>query len=218
MKMSSPERRRFEGRPIAEHGPQDVDPPSSQRDESLGVPLALPSLAVVEGSGVGRVAQAGERREEEDPLEYLVAAAHPAVVANPLAGVAGRRDEPCVGSELVGALEDREVSSYGRQELGPEERTDAGQASEDPGLGAVEKTTRYLLVQSEEALFEGEDLPGDLGDDAAGDLLGWQLDALGLRRSEDPLRQLVGSLDAAPFEVGGEALMPRPADLVAGLW
>src|SRR5215211_5596115 len=200
MKMSSPERRRFEGRPIAQHGPQDVDPPSSQRDESLGVPLALPSLAVVEGPGVSRGAQAGERREEEDPLERLVAAAHSSVVANPLAGVAGRRDEPCVGSELVGALEDREVSD-GRQELGPEDRTDAGQASEDPGLGAVEKTARYLLVQSEEALFEGEDL------------LGGQLDALGFRRSEGPLRQLVGPLDAAPFEVGGEALMPRPADL-----
>ncbi len=70
MKMSSPERRRFEGRPIAQHGPQDVDPPSGKRDETLGVPLSLPPLAVVEGPGVRRGAQAGERREEEDPLGF----------------------------------------------------------------------------------------------------------------------------------------------------
>jgi hypothetical protein len=59
MKMSSPERR-FEGSSVTQHRPQDVDPATSQSDQSLGVPFALPPLALVEGSGVGRASKAGE--------------------------------------------------------------------------------------------------------------------------------------------------------------
>lgn len=91
MKMSSC-RRNLEGDLVAQHRSQNVDPPSSQCEQSLGVLLALPSLAVVEGPGVRRRAQAGERQLVEDPLEDLVAPAHPAVVADPLAGVLGGWD------------------------------------------------------------------------------------------------------------------------------
>ena len=183
MKMSSPAEEGLEGGSVAQHRPQDVDPPSRQRDQGLGVPLALTSLAVVEGPGVRRAAQAGKRRVVEDPFEDLVPPAHPAVVAHPLAGVTGGRDETRVGGELVGALEGREVS-HTHQELGPEDRTHARQAREDPSLGTGEKTPRNLLVEGSEAFLEGEDLFGELGADRGGDLLGGQADALGSGRGE----------------------------------
>src|SRR5215211_3503107 len=170
MKMSSPERRRFESRSVAQHRPQDVDPSSGERDEGLGVPLALLPLAIVEGSGVRRATQAGESRQEEDALEE--------VVAHPLAGVASGRDQTGVGGELVGAREGRKITD-GHKKLGPEDRTDAGQAREYPDLGAFEKTARYLPIHAGQALLEGEDLSGEFGADAGGDLLGGQLDALG---------------------------------------
>jgi hypothetical protein len=113
---------------------------------------------------------------------------------------------------LVGAIEDREIA-HGHQELSPKERPDAGQASEDLGLGALEKTGCYLLVQSGEALLEGEDLVGDFRDDAGGDLLGRQLDVLGPGGGEGLFGEGVGPIDATLLEVGGYPLMPRPADL-----
>ena len=88
MKMSSC-RRDLEGGLVAQHRPHYVDPPTSQRDEGLGVLLALPPLAVVEGPGVGRRAQAGKSRLVEDSLEDLVTTTHPTVFADPLAGVVG---------------------------------------------------------------------------------------------------------------------------------
>ena len=174
MKMSSC-RRDLEGGFVAQHRPQDVHPSASQRYESLGVFLALLSLAVVEGPGAGRGAQAGESRLVENPFENLVAPAHPAVVAYPLAGVASGRDEAGVGSELVGALKGRELA-HAYQEFGTEDRTHAGQAREDPGLGSGEKTARYLSVEGADAPFEDECLLGEFGADRGGDALGRQHD------------------------------------------
>jgi hypothetical protein len=42
----------LEGASVTQHRPQHVDPPTRQRDESLGVLPALGSLAVVESSGL----------------------------------------------------------------------------------------------------------------------------------------------------------------------
>jgi len=84
MTMSSRDGR-FESLLVADHGPEDVDPPSSQSYEGLGVPFTLRTLAVVERPGRRRT-QAGEGRLVEDPLEHPVSAAHPPVV--PRAGVA----------------------------------------------------------------------------------------------------------------------------------
>src|SRR5215217_6105519 len=67
------------------------DPPTSEGDHCLGVPLALSPLTVVESPGLRDATQAGERRLVEDPLENPVAAAPLAVVSNPLTGVAGGR-------------------------------------------------------------------------------------------------------------------------------
>jgi hypothetical protein len=66
--------------------PTNVDPTVSEFDQSLSVPLAVGSLALVEGSGFRGTAQAGKLRLVQDPLEDLVASSHPAVAANPLAG------------------------------------------------------------------------------------------------------------------------------------
>jgi hypothetical protein len=215
MKMSSC-RRDLEGGLVAQHRPQDVDPPTSQCDQSLGVLFALPSLAVVEGPGVRRATQAGKRRLVEDPLEDLVAPAHPAVVAGPLAGVLGGRDEASVGGELVGALEGEEVS-HANQELGTEDRTHAWQASEYPSLGTGEKTPSELPVEGVDALLEGERLFGELGADRGGDVLGREGDALGLGRGEGLAGDVLGSLDAAVLEEGSEAPLAHTADGAWGL-
>jgi hypothetical protein len=52
MKMSSCGRTLLRGGPVVQHRPHHVDPPASESDEGLGVPLTLPSLRVVEGCGL----------------------------------------------------------------------------------------------------------------------------------------------------------------------
>ena len=138
MKMSS-RRSGLEGGSVTQHRPQDVHPPACQGDQGLGMPLAFGSLALVEGPGLRRAAQTGKSRLVEHPFEHLVAAAHPAVVAHPLAGISDGRDQPSISGEPVSALEGTEIS-HGDQKLGSEDRTNARQASEDPGLGTGEKT------------------------------------------------------------------------------
>jgi hypothetical protein len=55
MKMSS-RGAVLKGGSITQHRPHDVDPPTRQSDEGLGVPLALGPLALVEGPGRGGAA------------------------------------------------------------------------------------------------------------------------------------------------------------------
>jgi hypothetical protein len=169
MKMSS-SRLGLKGSPVTQHRPQYVDPPTCQSDECLSVPLALSPLALVEGSRVRSAAQACEGRLVEDPFESLVPSSHPFVVANPLTGVMGRRHQSGVGGELVGTREGSEVSD-GHEELGPEDQTHAGQASEDPGLGACEKTVPKFLIEGRDAPLEVEHLVSELGNDTGGDIL-----------------------------------------------
>ncbi len=90
---------------VAHHGPQHIDSPTGEGDHGLAVPLAFSPLAIVEGPTRLVVAQAGEGGLVEDLLEQLVAAAHPAVVTDPLARVVGGRDEPRVGGASRSALE-----------------------------------------------------------------------------------------------------------------
>src|SRR5215216_1969101 len=211
MKMSSC-RSGLEGSPVAQHRPQDVDPPTSESDESLDVSFAFGPLAIVEGPGLRRSAQAGECRLVEDVLQCLVPSPHSSIVAGPFAGVVGGGNETRVGGEMVGALEGREVSGRD-QELGSEGYSHPWQASEDVSLLSGEKTLPQLLVEGLDALLESERLTSEFGDDAGGELLGRQGDALGFGRGEGLLGESVGSLDAAVSEEGAEALTSRPSDL-----
>src|SRR5215207_2075 len=212
MKMSSPNRRRFEGSPVAQHRPQDVDPPAGEGDQGLSVFLAFPPLAVVEGSRLGRAAETSESGLVEDPFEQFVPAAHPFVVANPFAGVVGRRHQPGVGCEPVRVLEGGKVSC-GHQELRPEDRTHPRQAIEDRRLRTGEKTLLKLLVDAIDPVLESEHLFGQLGDYGGGDAFCGQGDTLGLGRGEGLARDAVGTLDTAVSEVGGETLAAHPTDL-----
>jgi hypothetical protein len=216
MKMSSPERRRFEGCSVAQHRPQDVDATARQGDQGLGVPLALRSLAVVESPGGGCAAETSKGRLPEDPLEDLIPPTHPTVVAATFAGVMGSRYEPGIGGESIGALKGPEVAG-GHQELGSEDRPHSWQANENRRLRAGEKTLPELLVEGSQTPFEFEDLSGELGDDGSGDLLGGQAHALRFGRTESFLGEPVGSFDAALFEVGGESFAAHPADGGGGL-
>jgi hypothetical protein len=92
------------------------------------------------------------------------------MLTHPLAGVTGCRDKTRVGGEPVGAREGADVA-HSDQELGPEDRPHARQASENPSLGTGEKTLPKLLVDGVYALLEAEDIFGEFGDDCGGDVL-----------------------------------------------
>jgi hypothetical protein len=92
------------------------------------------------------------------------------MVTHPLAGVMGRRDKTCVGSEPLSTLEGTDVA-HGHQKLGPEDRSHAWQANENPSLGTGEKTLPNLLVDALDTLLEAQDIFGELGNDRGGDVL-----------------------------------------------
>ena len=121
-------------------------------------------------------------------------------------------DQSSIGGEPVGTLEGREVSC-GDQKLCPEDRTHTRQASEDRGLRTGEKTLPNLLVDALDAIFEGEDLFGELANDAGGDVFGGQGNALGSGRLESLAGDVFGALDTAVSKVSSEALATHPADL-----
>ena len=128
MKMSS-RRACLEGGSVAQHCPHHVDPPAGERAQGLRVPLALGSLAVVEGSGLLRTTQAGKRRLVEDAFEGLVPSSHPATVTHLLARVTGRRDQTRVGGEMIGTFEGGADVGHTDHELGPEDRPHAWQTN-----------------------------------------------------------------------------------------
>jgi hypothetical protein len=145
---------------VAQHRPQNVDPPTRQRDESLSVSLALSPLAIVEDPRFRGTAQAGKGRLVEDPLEGLVAPTHPFVVTYPFAGVTGRRDKTCIGGEPLSTREGADVA-HSHQKLASEDRPHArASASEDSSLGTGEKTLPNLLIDALEVLLEAEDIFG----------------------------------------------------------
>src|SRR5215210_2834173 len=176
------------------------------------MPLTLSPLAIVEDPGLRGTAQTGEGRLVEDVLQCLVASPHSTVIADPFAGVVGGRYEAGVGGKLVGALEGREISRP-HQELGSEGYSHSGQASEDSRLLSGEKTLLELLIESLEALLEGEHLSGELGDDAGAYVLCGQDDALSLGRTEGLSGEGIGAFDAAVSEIGGDPLAASTADL-----
>ena len=72
-------------------------------------------------------------------------------------------------------------------------------------------------IEVVDALFEGESLFGELGADRGGDVLGREGDALGLGRGDGFVGDVLGSLDGAVFEEGGERLWPTRR-MAEGLW
>src|ERR671912_1785040 len=105
------------------------------------------------------------------------------MVTHPLAGVMGRRNQTCVGSEPLSTLEGTDVA-HGHQKLGPEDRSHAWQASENPSLGTGEKTLPNLLVDALDALLEAEDIFGEFCNYARGYLLCGKGDTLSLGRGQ----------------------------------
>jgi len=176
------------------------------------VALAFSFLAVVEGAGGRRATQAGERILLQGPFEEFVAPTHPVIVAGTFSGVVGCGDQPHIGGELIGALEGREVSNTD-QELGAEDRTHPRQASDDLRLLSGEKTLSQLRVEGLDASLGIEHLPGELGDNASGDVLRWKGDALGFGSCESLLRETIVTFDAAVSEVGSDPIAARAADL-----
>jgi hypothetical protein len=118
------------------------------------------------------------------------------VVAHPLTGVIGGGHQSGVGSEPVGTLEGTEIY-YSDQKLRSKKHAHTRQTGEDRCLRAGEKTPLQFLVDALDALLEGEDLSGELCNDARGNVLCGQANALGLGRTKCPVRYTAGSFDAA---------------------
>ena len=87
-----------------DHGEDDVAAAAGEADDSGVVLLAFGSLAVVEGSGVGR-AERCERGEEHGVFESVVASSRLGLAADRLPGLSGHGCEPGVGSEFVAGRE-----------------------------------------------------------------------------------------------------------------
>ena len=91
------------------------------------------------------------------------------------------------------------------------------QASKNPSLRTGEKTLPNLLIDALEAIFEGEDLIDELGNNAGGDVFDRQGNALGSGRLEGLAGDVFGTLDTAVSKVSSETLATYPADLCRSL-
>jgi hypothetical protein len=109
------------------------------------------------------------------------------------------------------------MSHTATRKQGPEDRTHAWQASENPSLRTVEKTLPKLLIEGVDALLEGEDLCSELRDDARGYLLCRQSNALGSGRGKCLVCYVCGPFDAAEPQVSGDTLVARSPKLRGSL-
>jgi hypothetical protein len=118
---------------VADQGPQDVDSAASEGDHGLGMAFALGALAVVKRPGVGVVTHAHQGGHVEDALKTPVTVARPVQFAVPLPGIVRCRSLTGEGRGPVRAAEVRQVVAHRGEELGTQQRTDAGHAGHDPG-------------------------------------------------------------------------------------
>jgi hypothetical protein len=113
---------------VAEHGEDDVAASAGEADQGGVVPLALGSLAVVEGLR-RRISQRGERGEEHGVLQPVVAPAALGFAVDGLAGLAGDWGQAGVGGQPGAVSEPGAVADLG-QDPGPGPRPDPGQGRE----------------------------------------------------------------------------------------
>src|SRR5215213_9497903 len=117
---------------------------------------------------------------------------------------------------MVSTVEGREVPNSD-EELGPEYRPHPWQASEDLGLRTVEKPLLDLLVYEFDVVLESQNLCGQLSNDAGGDRLARQGNALRLGGGKSLASDALESFDTAVSEVSGDALVSRSPELCRAL-
>ena len=131
--------------------PEHVDAAAGQGDDGLMVAFAFAAFAGVEGTASWRGKRA-EGRLVEDPLEVLVAASGPAVVAG-LAGLAQHRGQPGGGGELVGGGKAAKVACLS-DELGGQGGPHAGQAADEGRVRVAVEQLAEVGVQPGDPLAQ----------------------------------------------------------------
>lgn len=156
---------------VTYQGPQDVHSSAGQRKNCLGVPLAFGTLALVVATGRVAVADADERGGVEDALQPAVITPGPVQVAADVAGVAGHRGDTREAGQAVGASVAAHVTGRGCQELGAQQRADAGHAGDHFGEFVLAKPGRDEFVDLGDLLVEAHHLLRQGVDHLSGDLL-----------------------------------------------
>ena len=182
--------------------PEHVDAAAGQGDDGLMVAFAFAAFAGVEGTASWRGKRA-EGRLVEDPLEVLVAASGPAVVAG-LAGLAQHRGQPGGGGELVGGGKAAKVACLS-DELGGQGGPHAGQAADEGRVRVAVEQLAEVGVQPGDPLAAGKRLLGQLADQAGGQPLGGAGHLLGAGGGKGPIGQ---GVDVALGQAAGCCQVP----------
>lgn len=195
---------RLEGLSGLEDGPEYIDAPAGESDDSLMVSFSLASLAVVEGAAVV-VAERAEGRLVEDALEAFVAADGPTEEAG-LAGLAQDRRHATGRSQGVGGAEAREIACLD-DELCGEHDPHAGQAADEGRIRVALKQRLQLAVEFDQARAAGERLGGQFADQARSHALGRARDGLLVRSGERAIGEGIDlGQSAGGFEMAHQPL------------
>src|SRR5690242_12721008 len=182
---------------IPEHGVQDVDPASGEREDGLVVAFAFGSFAVVEGAA-GGVAERAERGLVEDAFEGLVGSASSLEIAD-LSGLFEDRCEAGGGGEVVWGGEAGEVACLG-DEFGGEGGPHPGQAADEGRVRVALQRRLEFAVQEGEAFAELAQFERELADEFGCDAFAGDGEALGSAGGERGVGEL---LDMPPREPAG---------------
>src|SRR5215211_317740 len=154
------------GLAVSEHGVEDVDASTCERDDGLVVAVSLNTKAGVEGLA-GGVAERAEGGLEEDPFERLVAARGTFQVAD-LAGLFEHRREPGDGGQAVGGRKAPDRACLG-DELGREGGPHPWQATDEGRVRVALKGGPELRVELGEPGPAAGGLERELADEFGGD-------------------------------------------------
>ena len=162
---------------VAEHGPDDVDPAASERDESLLVRFPFASFPVVERSRCRAVLQTGQRGEIAGAEQSAIEAAGPVEVATDPAGVPWDRRQAGDTREPINGVEAVQVAADVREECRGK-RPEPWQAQQHVGALVAGESFGDLGVEVDQFVVYHRDLGRQLGHQSRSDRLGCQCRAL----------------------------------------
>ena len=139
--------------PIAEHGPEHIDPPSSEGDERLLVSFPLAPFPVIEGAAFRRPQRAVGRLVKH-PLEMLVATSRAPEVTG-LAGLPEHRRQARRSGESVRRSEPVDRAGRGN-EVGREDDAHSREAAQQRAVGMTIHQSFQFAVDRDDACPRGQ--------------------------------------------------------------
>ena len=202
---------------VAEHGPDDIDSSSGERDYGLFVVLAFAAFAVVERVRDRVAARGGLRSEVAGAEQSAVVPSGSVVVAADSARVSWCGCEAGDAGEPVGTVEHGQVAAGRGEELRGQEHTESGQAQEDRGVFVLAKSGLDLPIHLADLLMQVQDVGGEFRDDAGAHTLaghGRVLPVRGVDRAGGDPSSVAAALFGQP---AGQSGLPDAAQPVRGL-